>query len=100
VAISRQKVFVANTVETVQFEDESGNIGQASVDITRIDKTLPQVTTLLYTPNIATTSNVIAHLFLDEAVAPITGRTQITNTYFTKVYENNTSEFVSFLDAA
>jgi hypothetical protein len=52
----RQKTFPANTTETVHFtEDINGTNGQASVNITRIDKTPPQATTLLYTPNIATT---------------------------------------------
>jgi hypothetical protein len=44
---------------------------------------------------------VLVHLFLDEAVAPIgNGRTQISTTYFTKLYANNSSEFVQFIDLA
>jgi hypothetical protein len=71
-----------------------------AVQIEQTDKTPPQATALLYTPNIATTSNVIAHLFLDEAVAPITGWTQMSTTYFIKTYTNNTAETVEFIDEA
>jgi hypothetical protein len=66
-----------------------------------IDTVVPQATVVLYTPNIMTTGNVVAHLFLNEAVLPVgVGWVKVTDTYFTKVYLNNVSETVQFTDLA
>jgi hypothetical protein len=76
VAIQREKLYTANTTESIHFRDPAGNQGQATLNITRIDHSLPQAIAVMYSPATTTNGNVLATLITDKPVTLLgSGRT-------------------------
>jgi hypothetical protein len=98
VAISREKVFSANATETVNFTDESSNVGQVTATVTRIDKVAPTILAIDYNPSTATNGNVTVLLATDEPLQLPAGRAQIGTTSYTKTYTDNINESVQLFD--
>jgi hypothetical protein len=93
------KVYTANENASFLITDPVGNTGEATVIITRIDKTVPQVLTTTYSPTTQTSGPVMVKLTFDEPVT-LTGRIRVDATTYTKIYTSNIQETISFFDLA
>jgi hypothetical protein len=62
------------------------------------DKTPPQVLKVMYSPATLTTGSVEVHLFVNEAIEELEGWVKVSDTYFTKVYEENVDETLELED--
>jgi hypothetical protein len=93
------KLFTTTTTETFSFFDLVGNQGQTGIQITRIDKTPPEVLLLDYTPNTLTTSGVVITFITNKLIHRPLGRSGNTiDTTFTRTYYDNISTELVFLD--
>ncbi|MDR2541175.1 MAG: hypothetical protein LBD11_05420 [Candidatus Peribacteria bacterium] len=92
------KLYTGNVSgEVVNFESVYGYTGVSFVIISRIDKTLPEITNLTYTPDTATSGNVEVSITLNEA-GIITGRATAGNLTRTKIFDTNTGYTLTFSD--
>jgi hypothetical protein len=62
------------------------------------DNLPPQALSVFYTPATANDGSVVAHLVVNEAIITPEGRTKVSDTYFTRVYEQDVSERVELED--
>jgi hypothetical protein len=91
---TRTRTYPNNIPTTnITFYDLVGNAGTTTIEITRIHKKVPTVQTMSYTPNTATSGDVMATMTTDKSIQRPTGRSgNATGTIFTKVYGQNTDE--------
>jgi hypothetical protein len=95
------KIYTGNTLGVEQFiiTDLAGNTGEAEVEIHRIDKTPPHLTTILYSPAMPTHQDVEVTIEASESIQKPNGRTgPTTGTIFTKTYTGNGNDTVTFYD--
>jgi hypothetical protein len=89
--------FTGNDSFIFNFVDHVGNTGSKTATVNWIDKTLPQITNLTYTPDSATSGNVEVSITLNEA-GIMAGRSTSDNLTFTKIYSANVTETLNFTD--
>jgi uncharacterized protein YerC len=90
----------------INFETIYGHTGSTTTTITRIDKTAPQATLVMYNPATATNGNVEVRITLDETgrmegngrTSPTPPSQEGLSTTWTKVFTDNTGLTVSFFD--
>jgi len=93
------KVYTGNESESFTITDLVGNTGRVEVQITRIDKLAPEAVTVVYNPSIFTNMDVEVLLTTTEWIWKPIGRSgSITGTVFTKIYDANVTDTVTFYD--
>ncbi|MDR2541319.1 MAG: hypothetical protein LBD11_06230 [Candidatus Peribacteria bacterium] len=93
------KVYTANENSSFIITDPVGNTGEATVIITRIDKTAPEVIGLTYTPASYTNTDVEVSIETSEPIYLPAGRNgNATGTIFTKIFSANTGIILDIYD--
>lgn len=94
--MSLTKTYSDNTSETVTVKDLTGNAIEVPVNVTGIDKLGPTVTV----KNETTEDGVLVTIETSEPIQTPDGWTKVSDTKYTKLYTENTSEDIIVYDLA
>lgn len=94
--LSLTKTYSENKEETVVIADASGNTSEVPVNVTGIDKLGPTVTV----KNETTEDGVLVTIETSEPIQTPDGWTKVSDTKYTKLYTENTSEDIIVYDLA
>lgn len=94
--LSLTKTYSENKEETVVIADASGNTSEVPVNVTSIDKLGPTVTV----KNETTEDGVLVTIETSEPIQTPEGWTKVSDTKYTKLYTENTSEDIIVYDLA
>lgn len=94
--LSLTKTYSENKEETVVIADASGNTSEVPVNVTGIDKLGPTVTV----KNETTEDGVLVTIETNEPIQTPDGWTKVSDTKYTKLYTENTSEDIIVYDLA
>ena len=94
--MSLTKTYSDNTSETVTVKDLTGNAIEVPVNVTGIDKLGPTVTV----KNETTEDGVLVTIETNEPIQTPDGWTKVSDTKYTKLYTENTSEDIIVYDLA
>ena len=94
--LSLTKTYSENKEETVVITDASGNTSEVPVNVTGIDKLGPTVTV----KNETTEDGVLVTIETNEPIQTPDGWTKVSDTKYTKLYTENTSEDIIVYDLA
>ena len=94
-----QKSYAANTKESIDVYDLSGNRTTVEVNISNIDKTVPEVKATYSTKEL-TNGSVEVTLTANEDVRSVSGFTKVDNRTYKKTYISNAKEDVTVYDIA
>ncbi len=92
------KIYSVNKSETITFTDLVGNNVRVTVNITNIDKAEPIVSTATYSTTTKTKDNVTVTFTSDDNNLQTPNGWIKSSKNFTKVFDSNTNETVTFLD--
>ncbi|QKJ22725.1 Ig-like domain-containing protein [Poseidonibacter lekithochrous] len=92
------KIYSLNKSETITFTDLAGNNVSVTVNITNIDKAEPIVSTATYSTTTKTKDNVTVTFTSDDNNLQTPNGWIKSSKNFTKVFDSNTNETVTFLD--
>jgi hypothetical protein len=91
-------LFSSNGEFTFNYHDLAGNTGSLLAKVDRIDKTVPNILSLLFVPASLTKEAVVVHITVDEAMVAPAGWTQPTPTSLTRSFTENTGLLLTVKD--